>query len=369
MLACRHHFLVGALKEQANALVEARHALEAVQLKERAAREHQNRLGVVVETERPARGEQRAHLGLARELLHRRGLEGGRRGLGAALAQAVGKALELELLIEREKRLKVGVAAAHGLKVELERHMAVDGGELIAQKGRLAALGELLLRAGLDRQGVEVGVDVLEGAPVLQEGFRRLLADAGHAGDVVGGVALERLEVDHAPGLKAVDLDEFVAVVAGGLAAAHGRDGELDRDVGADELQIILVAGDDDAVVPRALAARRDGADDVVGLVALQLQAGDVHGVEHLLEHGQLRGELVGHAAAARLVLGELLVAKRRPREVERDAHGVGGFRRELLFQNVQKAVDGVGEDPVAGRQQTDAGERAVDDAVAVKDE
>ena len=101
----------------------------------------------------------------------------------------------------------------------------------------------------------EVGVDALERAVVDEQARRRLVADTGDARDVVGAVALERLEVDHLAGLEAVALVDALRVVDDGRLDAEARRHQL-RPLG-DELEHVEVARDDDRLDVSRISACR----------------------------------------------------------------------------------------------------------------
>ena len=96
-----------------------------------------------------------------------------------------------------------------------------------------------------------------------------------------------------------------------------------------DQLQRVAVAGADQRGHVVGDGPRGDRRDDVVGLVALDLQRRDVQRLEHLADERELTGEVRGRLAAARLVLGVGLAAERVPRDVEGD----GDVRRLLVAQ------------------------------------
>ena len=121
----------------------------------------------------------------------------------AALAghrrQALDQRAELVLAEEPDDGLAVVVAEARRLEVELDRQVADDRRQVLAHEHRVAVLDELLAQlVGLDL--VDPLVERLERPELADELGRGLLADAGHARDVVGRVALERLVVDHLAG-------------------------------------------------------------------------------------------------------------------------------------------------------------------------
>ena len=169
-------------------------------------------------------------------------------------------------------------------------------------------------------------------------------------------------------GVKAVLLPEAVGghLPGGGLPHAGGH--QLHPGGLGDQLEGVLVAGDDDGVPPGGGVPGGDGADEIVGLPPVQLVPGDVHGVQNVLDHRQLGGQLVGHALALGLVplVGQMAEGGGLP--VKGDAQGVGLLLVRQLEQDVEEPVHRVGGQPVLGGEQLDAVERPVEDGVAVDD-
>ena len=100
-----------------------------------------------------------------------------------------------------------------------------------------------------------------------------------------------------------------------------------------DELQRIAVTGADQHLHARGLGARREGADDVVGLEAVLLERRDVQRVEDLLDQRDLAGELRRGLRPVALVLGVLLEPERLAGHVEGDRD----VRRLLVAQDVDQ--------------------------------
>ena len=130
---------------------------------------------------------------------------------------------------------------------------------------RLAALG-LLDLAGALQQRVERAVfgDELRGG---------LDADARRAGHVVGGIAGERLHVDHLFRRHAEIFDHLgdadAPLLAPRVARARGR---IEHgDAGLDQLHEVLVGGDDQHVGAALARQPRIGGDEIVGLVSVLL--------------------------------------------------------------------------------------------------
>ncbi len=168
-----------------------------------------------------------------------------------------------------------------------------------------------------------VGEQRIEVAIFADERRGGLDADAGHAGDVVGGIADQRLDVDDLLRRHAEIVDDALAVDAalGPVAgAALGAGFEIvELHLVGDELHHVLVGGDDEHVGAGFLRLPGVGGDDVVGLVAGLLDRLQPEGLHRLAHQGKLRLEIVGHLAAGALVVGVDLLAEGLLRLVEDD--------------------------------------------------
>ena len=235
-------------------------------------------------------------------------------------------------------------------------------------------LGELFHHIGLGghaggrldvRQG---GIQRLHRAVAPDQAQSSLFPDALDAGDVVGGIPHQRLQVDHVDGGKAVLLPKGLRghVPGGGLAHAGGH--QLDLGVVGDELEGVLVPGHQHAVPPGRLALPGESAQQVVRLPSGQLVAGDVHGVQHLFEHRHLLGQLLRHGVAGGLVGLVGLVAEGGSVDVEGHAQRLRLLLLRQPQQRREKAVHRMGIEPVPCGQGTNAVIGPVDEAVAVQD-
>ncbi len=224
------------------------------------------------------RGRRRARTPAGRPAAHLGGRERavrGRRperldGLVGALAGQRRKALdegpELVLAEQPDDRVAVVVAEPGGIEVERHRQVADDPHELPRFEDPVASFARAASRSLLGRHLVEMLEEAVEVAELADELGGGLLADAGHARDVVGRVALEGLEVDDLVGPQPVPLVDPGRVVDDRVLDAGPRRHQP-RPVGH-ELEHVEIAGHDGRVEAARLGLHRERADDVVGLVA-----------------------------------------------------------------------------------------------------
>ena len=311
-----------------------------------AAGQQGRALDVHVDAEQGAglRGEEGTHV-LGRRRLGELGggLDlGGRRVLAHPLAEHLEHALPDAVELQRVEQLLHGLALGHLEPHRLEPDRQVE----VAHEGVEAAVAAHVLEMLaqrlplLARDLVRVRQHAVE-VPVLLQPFRgEPGADAGHAGQVVRGLADEGRELGVLGGGDPVLGQDGVRV--------HRRDvgdallGVEHRGALGDELERVPVTGDDDGLPPRLLGARGQCGHDVVGLVALQRERGDAQGLHDL--HGQLdlARELRGRLGAAGLVLRVLLGAERGPGEVERHGHVRGPLLPDHGQEHGGEAIHGV---------------------------
>jgi hypothetical protein len=201
----------------------------------------------------------------------------------------------------------------------------------------LAALG-LLDLAGPGQQRVEVAifVDQLGGG---------LDADAGRARHVVDAVAAQGLNVDDLVRIDAELLEHLLALDAQALHRVEHRDAV------ADQLHQVLVGRDDDGLAAQLAHAAGIGGDQVVGLVAGQLDGRHAERQRRLAHQRELRDQVLGRRRPMGLVLVVERVAERLLRVIP-DHRQVGGrvalHVAQQLPQHVAEALDGAHRQAVA---------------------
>src|SRR6185437_15617982 len=103
---------------------------------------------------------------------------------------------------------------------------------------------------------------------------RGFLADAAHAGDVVGWIAFQGFQIHNERGGYAEFFPNAILVVHHDVA--HATAGRVHAHIAVHELERVHIAGDDGGgdVLRRCLPG--EGADHVVGLVPVRLVDRDI---------------------------------------------------------------------------------------------
>ena len=203
---------------------------------------------------------------------------------------------------------------AHGFQVDLDGHVAPDGGDELAGAGLVGVGAQALPDPA--RHLVGVRQHLLEGAVLRDELLGGLLADARHSRDVVRGVALQAEVVRDLVRGDPVALLDGGRVVDGDVGDALAR--RDDAHVVVDQLERVTVAGHEQHAHAARLRAFRQRAEDVVALPALGLDDRHVQRAQHVLRHRELHPKLVGHGGALHLVPLEDLRSERGLPPVER---------------------------------------------------
>ena len=194
----------------------------------------------------------------------------------------------------------------------------------------------LLLQRAL--QLVRRGQQILDAAELLDELLCRLLAHSRTARDVVHRIAHQSEHVDDLQGRLQSPLplhflhSEYLCLVA----SAHGR--TVDAHAVGDELTVVLVGCHHVGLYAQLVSLTRQGADDVVGLVALHLEHRNAVGRQDVLDDGHGEADGFGRLLALSLVEGVGLVAEGRAVGVEGHADVGGMLLRQHLVQRVHEA-------------------------------
>jgi len=188
----------------------------------------------------------------------------------------------------------------------VHRDIGPDCGEFFGEACLICVGFDLFLLLALELVGVFQ--ETFEGIELAQEFCAGFLADAGDAGNVVGRVTPHAEEVDDLFGaVELVFLADFGW--AENFHVGAGTTGTEEGDVIGDELGEILVRGDHEDFEAFGFGLFGQGADDVVGFVAVFFKDGDVEGLGEFENKGDGGAEFLGHLLALGLVFGEVDVA------------------------------------------------------------
>ena len=252
--------------------------------------------------------------------------------------------------------------------VEIDLHGSIRANRRdLAAEQRVVDMRAQVL-AHLAANLVGMGDDLVQAAVLADERARLFGTDAGNAGDVVGRVALESVEIGHELGcdsvVEVVDaLGRHDRHVGQALACGH------DVDVFGHELVHVAVARHEVHVEAGLISQARARAQNVVAFPALRFENRHVKATEQLFDHGELRVQVGIHRRALRLVLRQHLHANARLALIERHDHGIRVERIDHFEEHVEETEDRVGGAPVRRvHARRNRMERAVHERVAVDD-
>ncbi|MNQ55968.1 hypothetical protein D3C85_700780 [compost metagenome] len=303
--------------------------------------------------------------GQAKQVGGRRGDAGDFAGLGSlalVLAQQfIAPALEFQLVVQLDQGRHIGGAGMQRVDFQVQRHVQLDGRQLVGQVGHVAVLAELG-RQGLgptDRQPghlLEVGVDHVEAAAEAdQQAQRGFLADPRHPRNVVDLVAHQRQVVDDQLRTDTEFLFHAIDVID---ATGHGVD---QGNVRADQLGHVLVAGGNHHVAALAGALAGEGADHVIGFDVVDAQQRKAQRPDAGVQRFDLHAQIIGHRRPVGLVLGEQRIAEGAALGVEHHREGAVGILLAQALEHVQHALHRTGGQALGGGQRRQGMEGAVE--------
>ena len=220
-----------------------------------------------------------------------------------ALGDPFGQGAELHLIEKAHHRLGLGVLQLKAVQGNIQGHIAIELHQTardadlfgIVQK-RLAALGLLdLARAG--QKGIQIAI-------LLDQQRGGFQPDPRRARHVVDRIPGQGLHIDHPVGGNAEFLEHLIQPDALVLHRVQHVDAI------PHQLHQVLVGRDDRHRPPGLAGAGGEGGDDVIGLIAFDLDAGHVEGAGGLAGKGKLRAKILGQFGAVGFVGGVDVVAK-----------------------------------------------------------
>ena len=293
-----------------------------------------------------------------------------RGGVGARFPeQPLLQQTELQPVEDGDGGVQVGVEPRVALQVDLYRDVDVDGRQALGQQRLIGVLLDPFALLALE---VARTLDQLLDRPELrQQLLGGLVADAGHAGDVVDRVAHQRQHVDDLRRLGDAPAFAHLGRPVYRRRAARRAADPIERGAVGDELRQVLVGRHQPGVKAGRLRPGGDGADDVVGLRA---GVGDLRDAQRFgdgVDVAERVQHLLRRLLPLRLVLAVLVMAAVAAGGVEHHRHVRGLLLLDDLDQRVGVAERGRRVD--AARRQPRVGQEdevcLIDDRHAVDQE
>ncbi len=214
------------------------------------------------------------------------------------------------------------------LQVDADWSVPVDSGQMLAGHGLLGVFQQSVLQS-LPLYRMRGGQHFLNRADLSHEAHGCLLAHSRHARDVVGHIAHQSLEIRYQFRPEPVFRAHFFGAVLIEFGYAAPR--EHHPNAVGDQLQSIAVARYDKRLIPSLVRHARQGADDIIGLPAVQLDHGETESPGRLAHYRHLSPERFVHRLSGRLVILVLLMPEGGRRPVE----GADPHVRLLLLQEL----------------------------------
>ena len=228
------------------------------------------------------------------------------------------------------KRIYMQTVVLEGVQVPAERPLGLERHEFAAQESLLAVVFQIVVQSLLGNL-VEVRVQVIHVAVVVQQLDGGLRAHLGHARHVVARISHEREVVANFFRREPV----FFQNLFGSEVDAVGAFGQVEKvNLVAHDLRHVLVFAENHHVVETRLDGRRRGTrHHVVRFVTRFREQRNSARFEAFAQQRHLRRHLFGHGAAIRLVVRVKFVPESlRVRHVARNRK----VRRVVLCQDAE---------------------------------
>ena len=187
-----------------------------------------------------------------------------------------------------------------------------------------------------------MGNNLVQAAVPGDQCARLFGADARHAGNVIGRVALETVEIGYEIGRDAmVEVVHALGCHDGDVGKALARGDHMH--MFCNKLIHIAVTGDEIHIALRLFTAAGERTQNIVALPAFELDHGDREVLQQFFDHGELAAKIRIHGWTLGLVLGQHLHADLRTALVERADHAVGRELVDHLKEHVEEAEYCVG--------------------------
>ena len=224
--------------------------------------------------------------------------------------------------------------------VRLNSAVCLDRHKKKAQSGKIFVLSEGFPEGGFFDL-VKMSIDTVHAAVVHDQLGRGLFTDFGNAGDIVGTVAHQRLDMDKAIRCNLILLEDIGGVIVLYDCLPLPGLGNPYAGVFRGDLQKVPVSGQERDFHSFCFPAPCQRSENVVRFKTCLFADLDSHGLQHFFDQRDLLPKLFGHRFAGALVLLVHLVAESRRVHIKCHRQIIRLLLVENFKKNVQKAVNG----------------------------
>ncbi len=247
---------------------------------------------------------------------------------------------EFQLLEKFGQVIVVRGTGGQGQGIEHHGRSRIDRNQVAAQQG-LFPEGYQVLVQFLFGHGIDLSVKFVDGTIRFDEVDGRFGSHPGDAGNIVGRIPGKAHHLDHLFGgdpmflRDKIDIDDLVFHgIPDGMGGGH-------------QLHEILVPGHHDHVEAGLAGLARQGADQIIGLIAGHFEGRNLEPVHDLPDPGELEYHILGHGGPVGLVFRVYVVAEGGAFHVETDRQVLGIFILHQLDEHARKTEHGIGGHPL----------------------
>ncbi len=231
--------------------------------------------------------------------------------------QTLGKRVKTELGTQFQDRLHVHATHVRRRPIDVQRHVVDQPHQAPTDQGQVPALGDAFT-ALLARDLLDVCENFLQRAVLRQQLGRRFLTDPGNPRHIVGGVAPQRLKVHDLVGTNPPLLLHRLRIHHLVLADV------VQLDLLVDQLPAVFVVRHQVAFAAQPPCFRADCGQHIVGFITGHRQHRDGQRVQESLDVGDLQLQIQRHGRPVHFVLIVDVVPKRLARRIKGTQQVVG---------------------------------------------
>ena len=250
---------------------------------------------------------------------------------------SVDEALKLQFCENSVEFCLVGFYFLQFVEFEFDGYVRLDGCKEEGHADVINMFFYFFLQFSLDF--IDAVDEFIHTTELVDEFHGGLLTYTGAAREIVSRVAHECQEVDDLKWGRDVILFRYLLWSHYFIASSVAW--TIDVDVVADQLSVVFIGGEHIGFDADGISFFSQSTDNVVCLVAVNLNDGYVVGFQNILDDGDCFSDVFRCLFTLCLVGRECLIAKRRPVRVECHADVCGLLFGEHLVEGIDEAHDG----------------------------